>query len=381
LPNQNQTGRSRTETDASINLGFGGNRIRTETQESSSLNTFVGNRKRTETESTNTTNEDNNAAKLNVSGIQTVDETTHSKSEKVLFPTKYVSSVKDEHLSAHMFAFIPETKLLFSCGHWDNSFRVTSTETYKLVQSVTQHSDVVTCLTIAKDFGHYWLVTGSKDCTLMVWEILNDKENPFGSNPLHILFGHDDAVTCVAVNAEFDLVASGSEDGTIILHNLRDGLYIRSIINDMSLISQQIKQQNYTPLSNSGSAVFVSPRIFSPRFESNTDFDVLNTSGSTTANDGLTTPRGQTNSNAEATNVQHKKKVNWIGISKDLYIVTYSADDQLLCTYSLNGNLIRTKFIVETLLAILISEDGKVLITGGNSCLVVFRWVYICEYI
>jgi WD40 repeat protein len=148
--------------------------------------------------------------------------------------SRNLNTVRDEHLSAQQFALLPESKLLFSCGHWDHSFRVTHVESGRLLQSVCKHSDVSTCLALASDFGQTWLVTGSRDCTLMVWEVTADKDTPFGPQPIHILYGHDDAVTCVAIDVEMDVVVSGSDDGTIIVHNLRDGAYVRSIISGVT---------------------------------------------------------------------------------------------------------------------------------------------------
>ncbi len=48
--------------------------------------------------------------------------------------------------------------------------------------------------------------------------------------PKHILYGHDDEVTCVACHGDLDIVVSGSKDGTCMIHTLRSGRYIRSII-------------------------------------------------------------------------------------------------------------------------------------------------------
>ena len=44
-----------------------------------------------------------------------------------------------------------------------------------------------------------------------------------------MLFGHDDAVTCVAASADLDLVASGGADGAILLHSLRRGRLVRTV--------------------------------------------------------------------------------------------------------------------------------------------------------
>ena len=67
--------------------------------------------------------------------------------------------------------------------------------------------------------------------------------------------------------------------------------------------------------------------------------------------------------------------VSWVGISSRSHIVlTYSEQDHLLCSYSLNGRLLGRVHSVERIYGFCISEDGKVLITGGERCLLVFRW-------
>jgi hypothetical protein len=68
-------------------------------------------------------------------------------------------------------------------------------------------------------------------------------------------------------------------------------------------------------------------------------------------------------------------KVNWVGISTEGYIITYSAEQQKLATFSLNGTFLTSKKTPEYLYCFAFSYDGKVLLHGGSSCLVVLRWV------
>lgn len=74
-------------------------------------------------------------------------------------------------------------------------------------------------------------------------------------------------------------------------------------------------------------------------------------------------------------------KISWLGYSVEGYLVVYSAEPfHRLSTFSLNGVLLCSRRLTENLHAILLSEDGKVLITGGTACLVVFRWVHDLEF-
>eukprot|EP00981_Chlorochromonas_danica_P014821 scaffold8984_cov154-Ochromonas_danica.AAC.1 len=47
----------------------------------------------------------------------------------------------DYHLSSHLFYCMGPLKLIFSCGHWDNTFKVTSAETGRLIQSISHHRE------------------------------------------------------------------------------------------------------------------------------------------------------------------------------------------------------------------------------------------------
>ncbi|XP_024540202.1 BEACH domain-containing protein B isoform X1 [Selaginella moellendorffii] len=129
------------------------------------------------------------------------------------------------------------TVYLISCGHWDNSFKLMSLTDGQTVQSLCQHKDVVTCASVAADGSI--VATGSRDTTVMVWETQlssnrtkrSDSKLAVSDKPRHVLCGHDDAVTCVVVRTELDLVVSGSEDGTCILYTLRQGRYVRSLVH------------------------------------------------------------------------------------------------------------------------------------------------------
>ncbi|XBI45636.1 hypothetical protein VPH35_110081 [Triticum aestivum] len=132
---------------------------------------------------------------------------------------------------------------LILCGNWENSFQIISLSDGRIVQSIRQHKDVVSCVAVSSDGSV--IATGSYDTTIMIWHAFrgrsNDKRSKSASNdlstkdhviienPFHILCGHDDIITCLFVSTELDIVISGSKDGTCIFHTLREGTYVRSI--------------------------------------------------------------------------------------------------------------------------------------------------------
>jgi hypothetical protein len=266
-----------------------------------------------------------------------------------------------DNLLPHLFAVIPDTKLLFSCGHWDNSFKVTQVDTGKLVQSVIAHSDVVTCLAIASDFGQHWLVTGSRDCTVMVWDIYPDRPNPVSGNPV-VLYGHDDTVTCISVCAELDIVVSGSDDGTITIYSLREGTYIRSIVLD-SHIPDVIKSTGTGSLSARGhSQSFSLPDATA---------SIPSPAPSSTAGSGPSIFSG-------VPLLSSKVEVHMVCVSRENYLIVYASDSTkyLLYCYTVNGRFVDKIELTERLTCIILSEDSRVLLTGGERCLVVMRWVH-----
>uniref|UniRef100_A0A7N0VH18 BEACH domain-containing protein B n=1 Tax=Kalanchoe fedtschenkoi TaxID=63787 RepID=A0A7N0VH18_KALFE len=163
----------------------------------------------------------------------------------ILSPRKIGSPVAENiELGAQCFATLRTSSenFLVSCGNWENSFQLISMNDGKMVQSIRQHRDVVTCIAVTPDGSI--LATGSYDTTVMVWEVCKTRGEKKGrpaqtdshrkdyivaDSPCHILCGHDDVITCLYVSVELDIVISGSRDGTCIFHTLRDGRYVRSL--------------------------------------------------------------------------------------------------------------------------------------------------------
>jgi WD40 repeat protein len=287
----------------------------------------------------------------------------------------------DEHLSAQLFAALPDSRIIFSCGHWDHSFKATLADNGKLLQSVLVHSEVVTCIDLASDYGQHWLVSGSKDCTVMVWEVNPDRAAPVSWNPLHVLYGHDDTVTCLAVNAVMDIVASGSDDGTVILSALREGQYLRTLAVNAVPPSWVSHWSGVSPITsvNRGKAVF-NPSFASYKNMLNFDAQFCNNANPVT--DSMTYSNNNlNNANSQASIagvVSSSLSICMICLSHEGNVIVYTSDNthHSLFTFTVNGRLLERIHLNERLLTMIVSEDGKVLVTGGERCLVVMRWVH-----
>ncbi|XP_023556433.1 neurobeachin-like protein 2 isoform X3 [Octodon degus] len=129
-------------------------------------------------------------------------------------------------INGQALAVAPDGKLLFSGGYWDGSLRVTALSRAKLVNQLSRHLDVVTCL--ALDTCGIYLISGSRDTTCMVWRILQQGGVSVGlaPKPVQVLYGHEAAVSCVAISTELDMAVSGSEAGTVIIHTVRRGQFV-----------------------------------------------------------------------------------------------------------------------------------------------------------
>lgn len=53
--------------------------------------------------------------------------------------------------SGHCYTTMPGAKLVASCGYWDNSVRCYSVEDGRMLQSLRQHKDIVTCIAVGAD--------------------------------------------------------------------------------------------------------------------------------------------------------------------------------------------------------------------------------------
>ncbi|XP_056141782.1 neurobeachin-like protein 2 isoform X2 [Lampris incognitus] len=132
-------------------------------------------------------------------------------------------------MGAQVLVVSNDGRLLFSGGHWDGSLRVTQLGKGKLVGRICRHIDVVTCL--ALDLCGIYLISGSRDTSCIVWQVLQQGGFSVGlaPRPVQVLCGHDQEVTCVAISTELDMAVSGSKDGTVIVHSVRRGQFLRTL--------------------------------------------------------------------------------------------------------------------------------------------------------
>ncbi|KAL5005989.1 hypothetical protein ScPMuIL_017147 [Solemya velum] len=135
-------------------------------------------------------------------------------------------------ISVKLFVVSHDSKLLFSGGHWDNSLQIYHIGKGRRIGHIVRHIDVVTCL--ALDYCGSHLISGSRDTTCIVWHI--QQQGGMTPNvsikPLQTLYGHDAEVTAVCISTELDMAVSSSQDGSVIVHTVRRGIYMRTLRPD-----------------------------------------------------------------------------------------------------------------------------------------------------
>uniref|UniRef100_A0A1I8FI22 WD_REPEATS_REGION domain-containing protein n=1 Tax=Macrostomum lignano TaxID=282301 RepID=A0A1I8FI22_9PLAT len=116
---------------------------------------------------------------------------------------------------ACQFAMTPDNKILFAAAIGTSRF---DTDTGKIIQVIFGHFGIVKCLARSEcNFSQdCYVVTGSSDCTLLLWlwsskssAIVGD--SPDAPAPKATLTGHHEEITVVAISAELGIIVSGSK--------------------------------------------------------------------------------------------------------------------------------------------------------------------------
>ncbi|KAB2070178.1 hypothetical protein ES319_A08G139300v1 [Gossypium barbadense] len=151
-------------------------------------------------------------------------------------------------------------KVIITGGHADNSIKILSPDGANTLETAFGHCAPVTCLSLSPDSNY--LVTGSRDSTVLLWRI--HRANTSGSNstpeppasprrppsparanlakiiadksrqhwiegPIHVLRGHHKEILCCCVSTDLCLVVSCSFSSDVLLHSIRRGRLIRRL--------------------------------------------------------------------------------------------------------------------------------------------------------
>jgi WD40 repeat protein len=118
-------------------------------------------------------------------------------------------------MSSHLFCTLPQTKFICVVGFWDNSIKLFSSENAKQIKSFFGHADVVRCVSISPEGSV--LATGARDSVIMTWDVKYSAQVELV--PRATLVGHEHGISCIAVDAQQDIVVSCSS-GLCLIHTI-----------------------------------------------------------------------------------------------------------------------------------------------------------------
>ncbi|TYJ08697.1 hypothetical protein E1A91_A11G092100v1 [Gossypium mustelinum] len=149
-------------------------------------------------------------------------------------------------------------KEIITGGHADNSIKLLSSDGAKTIEMAFGHSAPVTCLALSPDSNY--LVTGSRDSTVILWRIhraftscpsstseptagtgtptstsggtlansLADKSRKHRiEGPIYVLRGHQREILCCCVSSDLGVAVSCSHSSDVLLHSIRRGRLMR----------------------------------------------------------------------------------------------------------------------------------------------------------
>eukprot|EP01156_Anaeramoeba_ignava_P023199 Anaeramoba_ignava/c21393_g5_i1.p1 GENE.c21393_g5_i1~~c21393_g5_i1.p1 ORF type:complete len:855 (+),score=236.78 c21393_g5_i1:631-3195(+) len=135
-----------------------------------------------------------------------------------------VSFASDIRPSSKILSCSKDGRFIICCGFCDDTLKIFETETSRMIQNISKHQNVVSCLSLDSTF----LATGSKDTTIIIWDF-DEKEGKVNEVPRHLIFDHDHEITSLDLNSNLDVLVSGSANSTWMIHSLIKGKHIRTI--------------------------------------------------------------------------------------------------------------------------------------------------------
>ena len=234
-----------------------------------------------------------------------------------------------------------------TAGYLDCSIKVHWLKDGSTLASVTGlengHNDMITCLALDHSTQDM-VISGGKDGSIVHWSAMLKLDKPGRSpligKPYRLLSIHHDAVRVIAVNSNVGIIVSAADDGTIALYSIARKRFVRELLFEGRVDDEELED-------------------FDPNYHGH---------------------RGRGGHGDEEGVL---REVLQIAISDTGYIVIHSLDQSIpyLRVLSINGILIQKVKMDEILFSIKTDSTGKVLITGGAGCKVVFRHIHSLEVI
>ena len=123
------------------------------------------------------------------------------------------------------FAVSSDGSYAVAAGFSDNSFVIWDVMNSKILKTIKQHQDIVSCLALGENEEKQTsiLVTGSYDKSCMVWRINTNANNEFDVEQILILDNQLSAIISVDISLKSGLIVCCSLDGIVNIYNSSTG--------------------------------------------------------------------------------------------------------------------------------------------------------------
>eukprot|EP00501_MAST-03F_sp_TOSAG23-6_P001531 GSMAST32.ASY1.ANO1.1594.1 assembled CDS len=108
-------------------------------------------------------------------------------------------------------------RVVISSGHSDVSLCTYGAKSGNILQRVDGLHSITTAICLSE--LDKWVVVGSKDGTLGLWKYTKENRKT-GANYPEILYGHEASISCVSINDDVGLIASGDITGVCVIHQI-----------------------------------------------------------------------------------------------------------------------------------------------------------------
>jgi len=150
------------------------------------------------------------------------------------------------HSTAYALAISSDQQLLIS-GATDRIIKVRSLYTGKILCTLTGHRGSVSAVAFHPD--QPMLISGSWDSTIKLWNVAGvSQQNRLASDRLIATFSEQGSkIYTIALHPEGQILASGSQDGTITLWDIQAGEKISAIAGHIAGHTKAITALTFTP--------------------------------------------------------------------------------------------------------------------------------------
>lgn len=130
----------------------------------------------------------------------------------------------NEHNPLSQSYFFQNSDYLILAGYQDNSFKVFKEGIDCKIQNTKMHMNFITCLSVSEKLN--LIITGSKDCRLIVWNFDSSK-GKFIIETTSVIYGHNCELVCIEINEVLNVIVSIDKDGYLMIHSINSLRFLK----------------------------------------------------------------------------------------------------------------------------------------------------------